>query len=133
MPLLRRMAQGLAAGPGATIIDLGCGRAGPSLWVARETGASLVGVDLASVGIAQASRRAQELGMADRARFEVGDCTALRFAARTFDAAMSVEVLWMVPDRPACRGLGARGTGEKPWDKRPSWQTMSILIREGGR
>jgi ubiquinone/menaquinone biosynthesis C-methylase UbiE len=101
MPLLRRMAQCLAAGPGATIIDLGCGRAGPSLWVARETGASLVGVDLASVGIAQASRRAQEWGMADQARFEVGDCTALRFATHTFDAAMSVDVLWMVPDRPA--------------------------------
>jgi ubiquinone/menaquinone biosynthesis C-methylase UbiE len=101
MPLLRRMAQGLAVGPRATIIDLGCGRGGPSLWVARETGASLVGVDLASVGIAQASRRAEELGMGGRARFEVGDLTALRFAAHTFDAAMSVDVLWMVPDRPA--------------------------------
>jgi ubiquinone/menaquinone biosynthesis C-methylase UbiE len=101
MPLLRRMAQSLAVGPGATIIDIGCGRAGPSLWVARETGAALVGVDLASMAVAHAARRAQEFGVADRAQFEVGDCTALRFAAHTFDAAMSVDVLWMVPDRPA--------------------------------
>ena len=101
MPLLRRMAQSIAAGPGTTIIDLGCGRAGPSLWVARETGASLVGVDLASVAVEHAARRAQEFGMGGRARFEVGDLTALRFAAHTFDAAMSVDVLWMVPDRPA--------------------------------
>ena len=101
MPLLRRLAQSLAVGPGATILDLGCGRAGPSLWVARETGASLVGVDLASVAIVQAGQRAQELGLAAQARFEVGDGTALRFAPHTFDAAMSVDVLWMVPDRPA--------------------------------
>jgi ubiquinone/menaquinone biosynthesis C-methylase UbiE len=101
MPLLRRLAQSLAVGPGATIIDVGCGRAGPSLWVARETGAALVGVDLASVAVEQAARRAQEFGVADRARFEVGDCTALRFAAHTFEAAMSVDVLWMVPDRAA--------------------------------
>jgi hypothetical protein len=66
MPLLRRMAQGLAVGPEATIIDLGCGRAGP-VSGSRETGASLVGVDLASAGTAQASRRAQELGLADQA------------------------------------------------------------------
>jgi ubiquinone/menaquinone biosynthesis C-methylase UbiE len=101
MPLLRCMAQSLAAGPGATIIDVGCGSAGPSLWVARETGAALVGVDLASGAVEHAARRAQEFGVADRAHFEVGDCTALRFAAHTFDAAMSVDVLWMVPDRPA--------------------------------
>ena len=83
MPLLRRMAQVIAAGPGATIIDVGCGRAGPSLWVARETGASLVGVDLASVAVEHAALRAQEFGVADRAPFtsshgvpapQPGDC-----------------------------------------------------------
>jgi ubiquinone/menaquinone biosynthesis C-methylase UbiE len=108
MPLLRRMAQSIAAGPGATIIDLGCGRAGPSLWVARETGASLVGVDLSSVAVEQAARRAPEFGVEGRTRFEVGDLTALRFADSTFDAAMSVDVLWMVPNRPAALAEMAR-------------------------
>jgi ubiquinone/menaquinone biosynthesis C-methylase UbiE len=101
MPLLHRMAQSLSVGPTSTIIDVGCGCAGPSLWVARETGAALVGIDLASMAMEHAARRAQEFGVADRARFEIGDCAALRFAAHTFDAAMSVDVLWMVPDRPA--------------------------------
>jgi len=101
MPLLQRMAQVIAVGPGATLIDLGCGRAGPSLWVARKTGASLVGVDLSPVAVDHASRRAQAFGVAGRARFEVGDLTALPFADYTFDAAMSVDVLWVVPDRPA--------------------------------
>lgn len=99
--LLRRLAQAVSLGPGATLIDLGCGRGGPGLWVARETGAALVGVDLSRVAIEQASRRATEFDVEGRADFEVGDLTALRFADQTFDAAMSVDVLWMVPDKPA--------------------------------
>jgi len=52
---LRRIALSVAAGPGQTIVDLGCGRGGPSLWVARQTGANLVGIDLSSTGIAHAN------------------------------------------------------------------------------
>ena len=101
MTLLHRLAQAVSLGPGATLIDLGCGRGGPGLWVARETRASLVGVDLSSVAVEQASRRVTEFNVEGRAQFEVGDLTALRFADQTFDAAMSVDVLWMVPDKPA--------------------------------
>ena len=99
MPLLRRIAQAVSLGPGATLIDLGCGRGGPGLWVARETGAALVGVDLSGAAIEQASRRVKEFNVEGRADFEVGDLTALRFADQTFDAAMSIDVLWMVPDK----------------------------------
>lgn len=101
LTLLRRIAQAVSLGPGATLIDLGCGRGGPGLWVARETSASLVGIDLSSVAIEQASRRVKEFNVEGRAQFEVGDLTALRFANHTFDAAMSVDVLWMVPDKQA--------------------------------
>jgi ubiquinone/menaquinone biosynthesis C-methylase UbiE len=105
-------------------------------------------VDLASVAIAQAAQRAQELGLADRARFEVGDCTALRFAPHTFDAAMSVDVLWMVPDRPAAlrevarvlqpgarfaftnwdRDLAPPGTPPPVPDHRPLLQAAGFVI-----
>src|SRR3712207_6416933 len=43
---LRRIAGDLHIGWGQTIVDLGCGWGGPGLWVARETGAGLVGIDL---------------------------------------------------------------------------------------
>lgn len=101
LTLLRRIAQAVSLGSGTTLIDLGCGRGGPGLWVARETSASLVGIDLSSVGIEQASRRVKEFNVEGRAQFEVSDLTALRFANHTFDAAMSVDVLWMVPDKQA--------------------------------
>ncbi|MBA3331817.1 MAG: class I SAM-dependent methyltransferase [Actinobacteria bacterium] len=96
---LRAIAHDLRVGPGQTIIDLGCGQGGPSFWVARETGAALLGIDLSSVGIARASERAGELGVADHARFQVADLTVTRLPDASFDAAMSVDVLWAIPDK----------------------------------
>jgi ubiquinone/menaquinone biosynthesis C-methylase UbiE len=105
---LRAIARDLGVGPGQSIVDLGCGQGGPSLWVARETRAALVGVDLSSVGIARAEARAAELGFGDRARFQVGDITATGLPDASFDGAMSVDVLWAVPDKLAALKEAAR-------------------------
>lgn len=105
---LRRIARAIRVGLGQTFIDLGCGQAGPSLWVARETGAALVGIDLSSVEIAQASERVTEFGVAGRARFEVADLVATGLPDASFDGAMSVDVLWSVPDTAGALGEVAR-------------------------
>jgi ubiquinone/menaquinone biosynthesis C-methylase UbiE len=105
---LRAISRDLDIGPGRTIVDLGCGQGGPSLWVARETGGALVGVDLSSVGIKRAEERAVELGLGDRARFQVGDITATGLPDASFDGAMSVDVLWAVPDKLAALKEAAR-------------------------
>jgi SAM-dependent methyltransferase len=68
--------------------------------VANETKAAIVGIDLSTVGIDRARERAEELGLADRARFEVGDLTATGLPEASFDGATSVDVLWSVPDKP---------------------------------
>lgn len=94
--LLKNIAQAVNVGSGHTVIDLGCGRGGPGLWVARETGASLVGIDLSPVAVEHALRRAKEFGVEDRVRFETGDLMALQFAPMAFDAAMSVDVLFLL-------------------------------------
>src|SRR2546428_13777585 len=43
---LRWGAQALKLVPGASFIDLGCGLGGPGLWVARESAATVTGIDL---------------------------------------------------------------------------------------
>jgi SAM-dependent methyltransferase len=96
---LRAIARDLGVGAVQTIVDLGCGQGGPSCWVARETGAALVGIDLSTVGVARASERAQNLGLADRTRFQVGDITSTGLPEASFDAAMSIDVIWSVPDK----------------------------------
>jgi ubiquinone/menaquinone biosynthesis C-methylase UbiE len=105
---LRAIARDLGVGPGHTIVDLGCGQGGPSLWVARETGAELVGVDLASVGIERAEERAAQVGLGGRAQFLVGDITATGLPESSFDGAMSIDVLWAVPDKLAALKEAAR-------------------------
>jgi cyclopropane fatty-acyl-phospholipid synthase-like methyltransferase len=105
---LRRMARELDVGPGQTFVDLGCGWGGPGLWLARETGAGVVGIDLSDVGVARARERAEELGLADRARFEVGDLTATGLPEAGFDGAVSVDVLWSVPDKSGAFRESAR-------------------------
>jgi SAM-dependent methyltransferase len=96
---LRRMAAELAVGPGQVMVDLACGSGGPGLWVARETGASLVGVDFSKVAIEQAGRRAVELGYGERARFLVGDAAATGLPEASVDGAMSVDAFWLFPDK----------------------------------
>lgn len=99
MTELRRITNDLGVGPGDRFVDLACGRGGATLWVARATGANAVGVDISTVAIASAQQRVGAFGVAGRARFEVGDIAATRFADATFDGAMSIDSLFLVPDK----------------------------------
>ena len=98
---LQRLATALEVGPGRMVVDLGCGHGGPSVWVAQQTGANLIGIDVSPVGIELARRRAAQLGLSEQARFEVGDVTATGLADASCDAAMSLDAVLFVPDKAA--------------------------------
>jgi len=97
---LVRMAQCLSMGPGETLADLGCGRGGPGLWLARELGADLVGVDLSREAIRQASQRITHFGLEGRARFIVADMCATTLEDESCDGAVNVDALF-APDKTA--------------------------------
>ena len=100
-PDLRRLARALALAPGSRFSDVGCGMGGPALWIARETGAHLSGVDLSPVAVAHAEKRAQSLGLAAAARFSVGSFAQTGLESASVDAAMSVDALQYAPDKAA--------------------------------
>jgi len=102
--LLDHVAAALGLSPGQTLVDLGCGRGGPGLWLARQAGAFLVGVDFSAVAIEQASQRAALFGLTDRARFVVGDLSATGLPDASADAVVSVDALHFAADL----GLAAR-------------------------
>jgi hypothetical protein len=89
--LLRHVAQALSLSPGQTLVDLGCGRGGPGLWLAREADAALIGVDFSPVAVDQAAHRAALFGLAGRARFAVGDLTRTGLPHASADAAVSID------------------------------------------
>ncbi len=96
---LRAMAAYLALGDGAVLADLACGAGGPGLWVAAQCGASLVGVDPSSAGLAEARKRAGRVGVADRARYRQGTFAATGLAGGAADGALSVDAIQYAPDK----------------------------------
>ena len=105
---LARIVRCLAIGPGKVLVDLGSGRGGPALWLARETGADLVGIDLSPNGVGLAGQRAAEMGLSGRARFVVGDLCATGLPDQSCDGAVSIDVLMYVPDKAAAVKEAAR-------------------------
>lgn len=76
---------------GQVLLDLACGRGGYGLEIARRSGSRIVGVDFSAVAIGQAHRRAQELELADRAEFRVGELTDTGLRAASVDAVLIVD------------------------------------------
>lgn len=80
------------------LVDIGCGHGGPGLWVAREIGAHLIGVDSAATAIAIANQRISEFGLEGRARFQVGDFCRTGLDSAAHDGAISIDALVFAPD-----------------------------------
>lgn len=98
---LERLCTALRLTSGHTLADLGCGHGGPGLWIAKRTGANLIGIDLSSAGVALATEQALKLGITDRTEFQVSDLTATGLPDASCDAVMSLDVLLFVPDKAA--------------------------------
>jgi ubiquinone/menaquinone biosynthesis C-methylase UbiE len=98
---LVRIAAETRVGAGDVLADLGCGRGGPGLWVAAETGTRLIGVDIAEHALEAARRRAEAMGFEARAEFRPGSFEETGLADGGVDAVMSVDALLFTPDKGA--------------------------------
>ncbi|HEU4324675.1 MAG TPA: class I SAM-dependent methyltransferase [Roseiflexaceae bacterium] len=105
---LRRIAQLLGVGPGQRFVDLGCGEGGLSLWVARATGAEVLGIDTSGLAIGLAKAEAQRLGLAQRAEFRIADAMDSGLPSASFDGVMSTDVLQLLPSPAAGVAEAAR-------------------------
>lgn len=103
---LRDIAADTRVGAGDLLVDVGCGRGGPGLWVAAQTGASLLGVDIATTALDSARERAGRLGLT--ASFAEGSFAALPVADGQAAAIMSVDALLFAPDKAAALAELAR-------------------------
>lgn len=105
--LLRHVAHTLNIAPGQTLVDLGCGRGGPGLWLARTANVSLVGVDFSPVAVEQATQRATLFGLVGRARFVIGDLTDTGLPGHSADAVVSIDAFQFATD-PNAAAIQAR-------------------------
>jgi ubiquinone/menaquinone biosynthesis C-methylase UbiE len=96
---LREMVAALHVGPGDKIADLGCGRGGPGQWIASATGAELVGIDFSAVALEQARARARRPGITFS--YQIGSFETTGLDSASVDGAMSIDVIWAIPDKEA--------------------------------
>jgi ubiquinone/menaquinone biosynthesis C-methylase UbiE len=121
--------------PGNLLVDLGCGRGGPGLWLARALSTRLIGIDFSSVGVQLASSRAAAFGVASRVvRRATFEHTTL--ADHSVDGAVSMDALPFAPDRAAAlrevrRILRPGGrlvfTGRDPRPGMDRWEDLADL------
>jgi ubiquinone/menaquinone biosynthesis C-methylase UbiE len=89
----------LEMSPGSLLVDLACGRGGPGLWLARCTGAELVGVDFSPVGIDHAQQRAKDLAHDVTTRYLVADAASTGLPDDGADGLVCVDAIQLMTHR----------------------------------
>jgi cyclopropane-fatty-acyl-phospholipid synthase len=84
---LRLIASKLNLKAGQRVLDIGCGWGDMALYLARIENVSVLGVTLSKEQCSLANEKAKQLGLADRARFELRD---YRDVTERFDRIVSV-------------------------------------------
>ncbi len=96
----RRFIARLGLRAGERVLDVGCGSGGPALFLARETGCHVTGVDVSERGIREAEAQARVSGRQQQLAFLRADvCERLPFEASEFDAIVCLDVLCHLRDR----------------------------------
>jgi SAM-dependent methyltransferase len=77
---------------GSEVLEVASGSGGPALFMARETGCRVTGIDIHEAGIANANGMAATLSLSDRVRFLQADAgERLPFADAAFDAVICID------------------------------------------
>lgn len=83
------------------ILDVGCGNGSTVLEIAKQVGpeGKAVGIDFSPEGIAEAEKKAIELGLEEATEFKVADAEKLPFEDKSFDIVISECVVCLTPDK----------------------------------
>lgn len=96
---LAQFVEELNVDSNSRILDVGCGRGGPGLWVAAMTGASIIGVDISTSALSSARERAAVLSLSTRAEYDLGDFASIPVPSESAEALMSIDALLFAPDK----------------------------------
>jgi tocopherol O-methyltransferase len=84
---------------GDRVLDAGCGVGGSAIWLARELGARVVGVNVVPGDVERGRRYARKRNVADLVTIELQDMTRTNFPDEGFDVVWAIESVCHVPDK----------------------------------
>lgn len=93
---LHRIDAWLGLRPGDRLVDLGCGRGGPGVWLADRSGADLLGLDVTAVPLEAARQRAEAAGVT--AAFRVGSFVRSGLEDASAAAVVSIDAVHFATD-----------------------------------
>jgi SAM-dependent methyltransferase len=101
-----RLAAHLPATDGVRLLDVGCGRGGPTVHLAERFGFRAVGVDLVPYNVERARERARRAGAGAEngspdVGFVVADATRLPLVPDSIGACTAIDALVYLPERRA--------------------------------
>ncbi len=97
LALTRRTGEVGGLRPGLSVLDVSSGRGTQALFYARTFDVSVTGVDISEEMVRVARARAEQAGLSDRVRFELGDSQKLLFPDQSFDVVIN-ECAVGIPD-----------------------------------
>lgn len=127
------------ANPPQTILDVGCGIGGSTLYLAEKFGAAATGITLSPVQARRGSDRARSAGLSQTVEFRVANALEMPFEDASFDLVWSLESGEHMPDkiqflRECHRVLKPGGTFlMATWCHRPLGGTAGQLTDEERR
>jgi len=84
----------------STVLDLGCGAGGPSLYLGSTGGCAVLGLDIEPNGIETANSLAKSQGLYPRVRFELKDISqGVEQRDGTYDAIFCVDTMIHIANR----------------------------------
>lgn len=96
--LLRQLELRMSVDNQSSILDLGCGTGGLSIWLSKKFGCQGTGVDCSLSAIEIAKNRADQEGLSGLLKFHVGRFENTGIYNQVFDAAVSVDALPFAAD-----------------------------------
>jgi ubiquinone/menaquinone biosynthesis C-methylase UbiE len=99
--LTRRLGVLLDLRPGLRILDVASGKGESDVFLAKEFGCEVIGIDFGSQSVDEARGRAAAAGVSHLATFRVGDAERMEFPDASFDRVICECAFCTFPDKPA--------------------------------
>lgn len=86
--------------PGHHVLEVATGSGGPALYLAKNFGFQITGIDASAEGVASATKAAEKSGQSEKVRFTLADANApLHFDDNSFDGLLCIDSMNHLQDR----------------------------------